>query len=54
MQQNKRGRECPSCHRHTMRAGQQANSHGKVNGVQVCDDCVVKDILNKALNRKVN
>lgn len=54
MQQNTRSRPCPSCGQNKMRSGQQASTHGKVNGVQVCDDCKVKDILNSAINRKAN
>lgn len=55
-QQNRRSGQCPRCKKYTMRSGQQASTHGKVNGVQVCDDCVVDnlmgDLLNKAIERR--
>lgn len=51
-QQNTRSKACPRCGRHTMRSGLQANTHGRVNGVQVCDQCVVDNLLNKAMEKR--
>ena len=40
---------CPRCLQGTIRSERKLN--GKVDGKPACPDCVVKDIMYKALNR---
>ena len=43
MQRGKTLKECPSCHRNTMRPGH----NGTVDGRQVCDECVIDNLYKK-------
>ena len=51
MQQRRRNKPCPDCGKPNMRAGVLAGGHGKVSGRTVCDECVIKSIYARVLDK---